>query len=201
MRSGFHINRGFTLLELLAVVGLIAIVLALAVPNMSETVAKRKIYGDYKSMRDVLRLAKSAAQTDKTLNGVIICPGDDESCSGGDWADGFVVVGDVDGDGTFNTGDLVLGQQDRLSSGTTLTVTDENSASTEVSSITLTAQGYTADFNAANAPSYLFKYCNAAADDLVSLGVVYGPGGVIRLTTDSNGDGFQDYAGVNLDCE
>jgi len=201
MRLGSNKQSGFTLLELMVVVAIAGIMAGLAMPFMGDQMAKQRINGDYKSIRGVMKTAKSGGATDKDFSSVIVCPGTESGCSGGNWEDGFITFGDVDGSGGFTNGDQILAMQDKLSAGTTLTVTDENNASQAVSLITLTQQGYTADFLSTTAPSYLFKYCNTGTDAAtVVRGLVYGPGGIIRMAVDTDENGIPNYGAADLTC-
>jgi len=194
---------GFTLMELLIVLAISGIVMALATPNMSEQLSKRRVYGEVKSMRDALRLAKSAGESNKTFdstNPAAICPSSDGASCSGSWSDGFIAFGDVDGNGNFNGTDVILASQVGLSSNTTLKV-DNLTSGTSVSLIRLTTQGYTASFDSNNAPYYLFTFCNKYATSKYHIaGVGYGPGGVIRMAADTNNDGIPEFNGVNLTC-
>jgi len=202
MRLGLNKQTGFTLLELMVVLAIAGLLAGLSTPFMGKQVAKQRINADYKSIRDVLRMAKSGGQTDKDFSSVIVCPGTETAgCNGGTWESGFVAFGDVDDSGDFNAGDAVLAAQEKLSENTTLKVTDQNNGGAVVNLIKLTQQGYTAEFDATNAPSYLFKYCNTGTTDTnVVRGLVYGPGGIIRMAVDTNGDGIVNYGAANLTC-
>jgi type IV fimbrial biogenesis protein FimT len=199
MRLGSNKQTGVTLLELMVVVAIAGSLAGLATPFMSKQVAKQRINGDYRSIRDVMKIAKSGGQTDKDFSQVVVCPGTEAGCSGTTWENGFIAFGDADGSNTFSSGDVVLAVQDQLSKFTTLKVTDQNNGGATISKITLTQQGYTADFDSATAPSYLFKYCNTA-DTKVIKGLVYGPGGIIRMAIDTDGDGIVNYGAANLTC-
>lgn len=199
MRLGSNTQSGFTLMELMIVLVMAGILAGVATPYMSAQVAKMRVNGDYRSIRDVMKIAKSGGQTDKDFSQVIVCPGTEAGCSGTTWENGFIAFGDVDGSNTFTNGDVVLAVQDQLSKFTTLQVTDQNNGGATISKITLTQQGYTADFDSATAPSYLFKYCNTA-DTKVIKGLVYGPGGIIRMAIDTDGDGVPNYGAANLTC-
>lgn len=205
MRLGSNKQAGFTLMEFLVVTAVVGVLIATTAPLMSESIAKRRVYGDFKSIRDVLRVAKSAGQTDKRFSGVVVCPSTDSAtCNGSTWNDGFIACGDVDGNSTCTSVDEVIAVQDQLSPNTRLTVTDRNSGGASVTSIPLTVQGYTAAFSASSAPIYLFTYCNLGASSSTraasAMGLVYGPGGVIRMTLDTNNDGIQNYGTDNLSC-
>jgi type IV fimbrial biogenesis protein FimT len=205
MRLGSNKQSGFTLIELMVVLTIAGVMVGIAAPMMSESIAKRRVYGDYKSIRDVLRTAKSAGTTDKRFNGVVVCPSTDGiACSGTNWSDGFIGCGDVDSNNTCTAADEVVAIQDKLSNNIRLTVTDQNNSGATVSTIRLTQQGYTTEFSATSAPIYLFTYCNigtsVSARARTAMGIVYGAGGVIRLTVDTNNDGIQDYGSVNLTC-
>jgi len=198
----FH-QRGFTLMELLIVIAISGIVMAMAAPNMSQVLSNQRAYGDVKSMREALRLAKSAGSSNKSLsatNPVVICSSSDGTSCGGTWSNGYIAFGDVDGNGNFNGSDVMLDAEIGLSTNTTLKVTDISSG-VGVTSLRLTTQGYTASFDSATAPYYLFTFCNKYATGKYSIaGVGYGPGGVIRLAADTNNDRIPEFNGVNLTC-
>jgi len=204
MRLGSNKQTGFTLLELLTVLAISAVVMALAVPNLSQQLSSRRVYGEVKSMRDALRLAKSAGESNKSLsliNPVVICPSSSGASCDGSWSDGFIAFGDVDGNGNFNGSDVMLDARIGFSSKTTLKVVDLSAAGASVNLIRLTTQGYTASFDSNNAPYYLFTFCNKYGNGKYSIaGVGYGPGGVIRLSMDSNNDRIPDFNGTNLTC-
>jgi len=207
MRLGSNKQTGFTLLELMVVLAIAGIMAGMAAPFMGEQLAKQRINGEYKSIREAMKLAKSGGQTDKDFTSVVVCPGNEASgCdTSGKWEDGFIAFGDADLDDNYTeAGDGksgLLAVQEKLSDGTTLKVTDENDNGATVSKIKLTQQGYTADFNADKAPLYLFKYCNTrSTDDTVVRGLVYGPGGIIRMAIDTDDDGIANFDGTNLTC-
>jgi prepilin-type N-terminal cleavage/methylation domain-containing protein len=208
MRSGSNTQTGFTLMELLVVAAVIAIMAGIATPFMGDQVAKQRINADYRSIRDTMKMAKNGS-TDKDFSSVVVCPGTESGCdAGAKWEDGFIAFGDVDGNGEFSAADVddegvrtLIAIQDKLSKGTTLTVTDENNGGVVVTKIALALYGYTADFKADDAPLYLFKYCNTNWTDEKNVkGLVYGPGGVIRMVIDTDDDGIPNFDSTPLTC-
>ncbi len=112
-------NSGFTLLELLITTALIAIVMAIGVPSMSEFIKNDRLATQINTLVGHLALARSAAVSRHQQ--VIICASNDQAtCSSADWADGWIVFVDVDASGGFSAGDEMLRAQQALEGTSTL---------------------------------------------------------------------------------
>ena len=85
-------SRGFTLVEILVVVMLVAILSAAALPEFSSFMAKRRVNAIVNQLAASVKLARSAAQA--SGRNASICPvaPDGASCAGGnDWSSGWLV--------------------------------------------------------------------------------------------------------------
>ncbi len=112
-------NSGFTLLEILITTALIALVMAIGVPSMSEFIKNDRLATQINTLVGHLALARSAAVS--RHQSVIVCASNDQaSCSSTDWADGWIVFVDVDASGAFSAGDELLRVQQPLGGGNTL---------------------------------------------------------------------------------
>lgn len=83
--------RGFTLVELLVTMAIAGIVLALAVPSMTQFLAEQSAAGNADELAEALRYARSEAI--KSGRSVEICASSDYKTCGKDWATGWVVLG------------------------------------------------------------------------------------------------------------
>ena len=114
MKSLPSIDRsaGLTLLEMLVTLGILGIMAAVAVPSLMDTVNRMAVTSAARTISSTLSLARSEAV--KRGQDVSICPsGDGEDCAAGDWAAGWIVFvdanGDADGDeGSVDAGDTVI---------------------------------------------------------------------------------------------
>ncbi len=71
-RTRSHSSSGFTLLELLLVLAVVAILVSMAVPNYQRVMAQRAVDRTALQLRDHMELARSYAQTHQIR--VILCP-------------------------------------------------------------------------------------------------------------------------------
>ena len=82
-------NQGFTLLELLVAVAILAILVSIGLPSFSEVVKNSKLSSAAGCLATALYSARSEA-VKRSVN-VTVCPyGDDASC-GTDWSEGALV--------------------------------------------------------------------------------------------------------------
>lgn len=99
-------SQGYTLIEFLFTVVLLAIGLALAIPSMQRTVDNNQITAANNSIIAGLNLARSTAIT--TGDDISICPTKDgASCSKDNWDSGWIVFNDADGDDSADTAEII----------------------------------------------------------------------------------------------
>jgi type IV fimbrial biogenesis protein FimT len=91
-------NGGFTLIEMLVSVVILALLIAVVAPGFSELIKNNRMLSQVYAMRAALNGARSEALAQR--NFVTLCrSADGASCTSGDWNTGFVAFLDDDGDG------------------------------------------------------------------------------------------------------
>lgn len=101
-------NHGFTLVELMVTVIVIAIVATVAVPNFARVIESTRLTGYSSELVSALNVARSEAI--KRGGRVGVCASSDEAtCSGSDdWSNGWIVYVD---DGSGNVADVLRVRQ------------------------------------------------------------------------------------------
>lgn len=114
--------KGFTVIELMIVVGVIGILLAVGLPGLQDTIARMSVNSQAKSLVASLNFARSEAIKRGTL--VSVCASaNGTDCAADAWSDGWIVFVDANEDatgaaGSVDAGDEVLRVYQGLSSGT-----------------------------------------------------------------------------------
>jgi len=92
-------HSGFSLIELMMTLGIAGIVLAFAIPNMSEFVKNERLSAATNSLLTDIMLARSKAV--ERNQPVIVCASDDQAtCTNSSYEEGWIVTIDADSDGT-----------------------------------------------------------------------------------------------------
>ena len=113
---------GFTLLELLIVVGMVGLLMAFGIPAMSSFAKNDRLSTQINTLVGHLAYARSEAVTRSQQVG--LCPSSDmSSCSGNNWADGWILYIDTDGNLLYSSGEEILRAKQMLSGSNTLTST------------------------------------------------------------------------------
>ncbi len=89
---------GFTLVELLVTVVVLAVVLTLGLPALQRTLERNRVTSDANRLVSALHLARSEAV--KRGERVLVCPSRDGQTCGGDWSAGWIVLR-LDADGAL----------------------------------------------------------------------------------------------------
>jgi type IV fimbrial biogenesis protein FimT len=98
-------SKGFTLLELFIIVGILALTMAFAAPSLSTMIANGRISGNASDFVTALQFAKAEAVA--RVNPVMICKKNTDSTgciASGDWSQGWIVFSDNNGNGGMNAG-------------------------------------------------------------------------------------------------
>ncbi|MCQ4309776.1 GspH/FimT family pseudopilin [Pseudomonas stutzeri] len=103
-----QINRGFTLIELMVTIAVLAIVIVIAAPSFTSVLQSNRTTALHHEILGALQLARSEAVKRRTE--VIVCRSDDrEDCANGaDWTVGWIVK-DVTSDDVVKVWDSVTG--------------------------------------------------------------------------------------------
>ena len=113
-------TKGFTLIELIIVIGIMGIVMLFAVPNFIEMIANNRISSSTSDFIGSLQLAK--AESAARITPVSVCKKNSASTAcvaGGDWEQGWIVFIDANANGAVNAGDTVLQVHEALHTGIT----------------------------------------------------------------------------------
>lgn len=114
--------EGFTLIELMITVALVAILLALSAPYFRETITSNKIGAEANNLKASLNLARSTAA--RLNQPVTLCKSTDgDDCTTDDyWEQGWITFNDLNMDGAVDSGgvELVIQEYSPLPTGYTL---------------------------------------------------------------------------------
>lgn len=113
-------ENGFSIIELMIVIVLIAIVSAIAVPSFTSIVKRNRLASQGNDFLASLNIARSEA-IKRNLNVMLCRSADGATCAGaGGWDQGWLVFVDVDGSGGLNVGDDTIIVHGKLSNSSTL---------------------------------------------------------------------------------
>ena len=111
---------GFTLIELMITISLVAIVMGIGVPSYQDFVVKNRIQTQASEIRSTLAMARVEAIR-RGLR-VLVCPGQDGCAAGTDWHDnGWNSFVDSNMNSRFDPDEIRLEVHTRLDGGSTLT--------------------------------------------------------------------------------
>ena len=116
-------NSGFTLIELMVVVAMLGLLMAFGLPAMDTYVKNERLTTQINTLVGHLAYARSEAVLRRQQ--VALCTSSDmATCTGGmDWAVGWILYVDADGDSAFTAGEEILRVKQALTGGNTLTST------------------------------------------------------------------------------
>lgn len=111
-------EQGFTLLELMTAIGVAAILMAVAIPNLTTFKLNAQRSAAMNQMVSGIHFARNTAVTRNAR--VTVCASEDSATCGGssDWEDGWIAFVDNDSDQTVDVGETVLRTSEAMEGAT-----------------------------------------------------------------------------------
>lgn len=188
-------NRGFTLIELMITLAVIAIVATIAVPVMGDMVTRSRTTATFNELQGLISYARS--ESAKTPgNSILLCASaNGTGCTNSeDWKVGWLIARDVNGDGNVDSGDAVLKVIGPLTTGLSLTVKSATDTTFNTKALLLTRNGAPAGGN-----QVTFKLCDAFGAS-EARGVIMAVSGQIRAAAKNAAGVRLDHKGENFQC-
>lgn len=127
--------RGFTLIEMMTAIVVLAVILAIAVPNLAGFVRTSRVRGAQSELISSLMLARSEA----AKRGVTVSVGASAPVAGSEFSAGWTVWIDANADGAVNSGETVIRQYPDISSAV---VIRSRVGATSTSSVSFASTGF-----------------------------------------------------------
>jgi prepilin-type N-terminal cleavage/methylation domain-containing protein len=178
-------QQGFTIIELMITVALIAIIAGIGIPSFRDMLASNRVVSSINEFHTGLRLARIEAV--KRNDTVVFCASADQASCNGGWGDGWIIYHDSNSDGVVDADELIR-VGDPVHTGYSLTF---SGAATAVS---FAPRGLSNQ-------SGTFKLCDAEADAGLARGIILLSTGSTRRSLDTDGSGIhEDNGGTDFSC-
>lgn len=99
-------QSGFTLIELMVTIAVLAILLAMGLPSFQHSLRSNRAATATNEILASVSLARSEAI--RSTRGGGLCSSNNGTACNGNWGDGWMVWADANGNGAFDGGDTVL---------------------------------------------------------------------------------------------
>lgn len=182
-------NRGFTLLELLVTISIVAILAAVAIPSMESSSKRSDVKAHQRSFSSALSYARGEAVSRNKL--VAMCASVDGANCGNDWSGGWIIFVDDGAGSNYSNGDLdtdeTMLQVYSHESRSLARVVDGDNSSTALDSLSWNFRGYTDDGGRAVA-----IICTHDADAPFTRGLILERSGRVLESRDADASGVHD---------
>lgn len=187
--------RGFTLIELMVVIVIVAILLTLAVPAFDNMIRRNTVESLQTSLGGALTTARTEAAARNSV--VTICAINDEgnNCSDDidDWGQGWLVFVDQDADGTVDDEDVII---EVFEYDGRYTFTPSVATGPIPSSLSFNSQGFLRE-----ATPTLFTICDPRGNEEFARGMFVNNSGLVMKTArPANGGVHSNPLGGTLGC-
>ncbi len=159
-------SRGFTLVEMMTSIVVLAIILAFALPNLSSFVRTSRVRGAQSELIASFMLARSEA----TKRGLAVTVGALAPTTGNEFSAGWTVWLDTNGNGTVESGELVIRTYPSVSSGVVISTGSQTA-------VTFAPTGFVTPIATTN-----FKVCPSMGDTNKGFTVALQPVGLADVT-------------------
>lgn len=191
-------NNGFTVIELMLTIAVIAVVATLAIPSFQTMIMNNRLSSQVNEITSLVSFARSEASKRPDAR-ITLCPSNDgATCSGGaPWETGWIAMLDVDGDQTVDAGDgdRVLRVGEPLAGGNTFRISGFGGNAF----IQFDGSGQPVSPGTLGAVDGTLVVCDSRGDELAR-GVVVMVSGQTRLARDENNSGTVNLHGGGNDA-
>lgn len=184
----FKNTNGFTLIELVVTISILAILITVAVPSFISSIESNRISSYLQEVSGAVRYTRSEAI--KSNRTATICASSNQTSCAGSWNQGWIIFDDLNGDGSRAGSEPLLRVKDAFEPGYAITWSGTNSGF-----VRFDGRGYTVSQQGT------FKVCGKQKRASDARALIIQNSGSLRLAADTNSDGIrEDGQGNNLSC-
>lgn len=170
-----HKSSGFTLIELIVVVALIAILATWAIPSFSQLAARNALDRQTDRLWQAISAMRLEAAQRRTT--VHLCPTEDGAVCSNNWQSRLILFVDPDDNGAFSesAGDTMIRQYPASNGDITITSTNKNADN-----------GFSYEFDGFTTAWTTFELCHPKLDKSDAQQIVISKGRMLRDAGDEN---------------